>query len=132
MRRVLPLLIVLCLAFAPAPLPKPSRGKPRPEIVGLWRSKYDLLVTADRLTYNPGSPQPYAYDLRLDEAARPRAFSTRIPPGSRFEGNGAVGIYKVEGDTLTISYSPDFMSRPTAFSGPGRGMHTEVYKRVRR
>ena len=61
----------------------------RPEIEGLGRGKADLLVTADRLIYNPDSPQPYAYELRLDESARPRAYSIHLLPNSRFEGNGA-------------------------------------------
>jgi uncharacterized protein (TIGR03067 family) len=130
--RLLPLLAVLCLAFAPAPFPKSSRARARPQIEGLWRGKYDLLVTANRLIYSPGSSEPYAYDLRLDESARPGAYSIHILPGSRFQGNDAHGIYKVEGDMLTISYSPAHAARPTAFSGPGSGAHTEVYKRVRR
>jgi uncharacterized protein (TIGR03067 family) len=92
----------------------------------------DLLVTPGRMIYSPAGTKPYAHELQVDDTARPRAFSTRIPPGSHFQGNGAVGIYKVEGDTLTISYSPSNAFRPTAFFGPGAGCHTEVYKRVKR
>jgi uncharacterized protein (TIGR03067 family) len=119
-------------ACAPAPFPKAERGKQLPEIRGLWRGNYELLITADRLTYNPDTPQPIAYELRLDESARPRAYSIHLLPDSTFQGNGAHGVYKVEGDTLTLSYRPAFERRPTAVSGPGRGIHTEVYKRVRR
>ncbi|MBY0232081.1 MAG: TIGR03067 domain-containing protein [Gemmataceae bacterium] len=130
MRRTLPLLAIACLGFAPAPFLKP-RAKPSHEIIGLWRGNYDLLVTANRMTYNPGGVRPYAYDLRLDDSARPHAYDITIPPGS-FEGNGAVGIYRIEGDTLTVSYSPAGTPRPTAFHGPGSGAHTEVYRRVKR
>jgi hypothetical protein len=132
MRRAVLLLSLASLAFAPAPWPKPSRGKPPPEFWGLWRGTCDLLITADRLTYSPNTPQPIAYELRLDELGRPRAYSIHLLPNSTFQGNGARGVYRVVGDTLTLSYSPAFMPRPTAFHGPGKGLYTEVYKRVRR
>jgi hypothetical protein len=44
-----------------------------------------------------------------------------------------LGIYKVEGDTLTICYNNANRGgrRPTAFDGPGKGAGTEVFTRVR-
>ena len=39
------------------------------------------------------------------------------------------GIYKIEGDNLTLSYNSGRSSRPTSFEGQGKGI-VQVYKRT--
>jgi uncharacterized protein (TIGR03067 family) len=50
----------------------------------------------------------------------------------RFAGKSVKGIYKLDGDELTISFAPPGEPRPTEFETkdkPGRLLH--VWKRVR-
>jgi uncharacterized protein (TIGR03067 family) len=138
MRRLaLPLLLALCsLAFAPAPLPKPRRqAQPAgPSWEGLWRRGRGpgggtVRITATTFTNNPETARRPDFDVTTDRRASPATFDMR--------NHGAadlylIGIYKVEGDVLTIHYNyANRAGRPTAFSGPGSGSGTETFTRVR-
>src|SRR3954451_17043318 len=95
------LLAVAALAFAPAPLPRRGRpADPAPAMDGLWRGPNEMRVTADRVVFD-GDPG-FTYALSFDRAAGPAAYdvlsATSVEP--QF-----VGIYKVEGDTLTVTFS---------------------------
>jgi uncharacterized protein (TIGR03067 family) len=83
------------------------------------------------MIYSPG-PTCNEYELRVDPAARPATYDIVGVPGGRAARRSFKGIYKIDGDTLTICYNPAGRDRPTAFEGVGRGTFTEVYKRVRR
>jgi uncharacterized protein (TIGR03067 family) len=121
------LLVVLALAFAPAPLPRPERrAKPVPGMEGLWQGGHRLLITATHLIYNPEGGKT-EYELVVDRTAQPPSYDLRFP-GSREVS--WLGIWKVEGDTLTLCYQQTPAGRPTRFD-EGKGI-TEVYKLVKR
>jgi len=116
--------VVLSLAFAPAPLHRAERRGPAPgpDMVGEWQG---LTITSTHLSYRPGC----TYELRLDRTARPAKYDITGYAGGGTAGANWLGIYKVEGDVLTICYNPADRGRPTAFEGPGKGAFTEVYRR---
>jgi uncharacterized protein (TIGR03067 family) len=128
MRRAVLLLAVLCLAFAPAPFPRTQRQAPAsPSMEGSWHSSRPMQVSATHVTFGDASAAPYSR-VALDRAARPATFDL-LP----LQGGEAMwlGIYKVEGQTLTICYNQATRGRPTGFDCPGKGQHTEVFRRVR-
>lgn len=127
MRRCLLLVVVLLVGFAPSPFPKTQR-RPRPEnlLVGTWKGNYQIVITPTEMHYSQG----YEYELRLDPSASPPAYNIR-GIGSQNGGWEFCGIYRLEGDTLTLSYNSGTSSRPTSFSGQGAGI-VEVYKRIGR
>jgi uncharacterized protein (TIGR03067 family) len=138
------LAVVLAVGFAPAPFRRP--GKPRDSIkqlVGTWRlldrpalngrmpvPGRDLLeITLGRMTFNPG-PNPVVYTLVLDPTKKPATFDiTGTESAIGLAGMTFQGIYRLKGDTLTLCYNPPGEGRPTAFEGPGAGIHTEVFRR---
>ena len=131
MRRCVPLLlVVLTVAFAPAPLPRAERrpgGNGFGEIEGHWEwSGTPLHITPNRFTHSAD----YDYEMKIDTSVRPFTFDLR-GIGRSNGGRDFTGIYKVEGDNLTLSYNSGKGNRPTSFDGPGKGI-VQVYKRVRR
>jgi uncharacterized protein (TIGR03067 family) len=128
MRRVLPLLAVSLMAFAPAPFPRTRhQSTPAPSMEGSWRGDRSMQVSATHITF--GEPTAFPY-CKVDFGC-----SGRLATFDFVELEGLtrwLGIYKVEGDTLTICYSQATSGRPTAFAGPGKGQHTEAFKRVKR
>jgi uncharacterized protein (TIGR03067 family) len=122
------ILAVASLAFAPAPLPRPER-RPRvalPSMEGRWQGHHQLLVTPTHLIYNPDTTKT-EYELVVDRTAQPATYDLRFPRDGRVSWKG---IWKVEGDTLTLYYRQASEGRPTRFERD-RGI-SEVYKRVRR
>src|SRR5438874_11389922 len=126
MRRFLPLLVLLSLAFAPAPFPRTQRQSApalAPTMEGSWRSQRPMQVSATHVIFGEPSAPPYC-TVSSDRSARPATFDlVELVGQAQWQG-----IYKVEGDTLTICYNQARFGRPTAFDGPGKGQHTEVFK----
>jgi uncharacterized protein (TIGR03067 family) len=126
-------LLALALAglghAAPAPLPRSQRRAAvvSPSMEGSWRSDRPMQVSASHVTFGDVSAPPYC-TVAFGRSARPATFDL-LP----LQGGAAMwlGIYKVEGDTLTICYNRASSGRPTDFDGPGKGQHTEVFQRVR-
>jgi uncharacterized protein (TIGR03067 family) len=56
-----------------------------------------------------------------------------MKPGSgQYEGKTLAGIYKLDGDTLTIAFAEPGKDRPTAFeSKPGSGVVLVVHKKAK-
>lgn len=122
------LLMALSLAFAPAPFGKAERRpKPPSGMEGLWQGESRLLITATRLTYHPHE-SPIAYVLAVDVSVKPMTYDIRSVSRTdeRWDYHG---IFKVEGDTLTLCYNAAG-GRPSSFDGPGKGTFTEVYRRM--
>jgi uncharacterized protein (TIGR03067 family) len=90
---------------------------------------WTVQIAANRLTVtNNRTLSSLTYRLSVDRAARPPSYDLfDVNDGSpKF-----LGIYRVDGDTLTECYNQAKYGRPTAFDGPGQGVITEVYKRAR-
>lgn len=129
MRASLLLSVMLSMAFAPAPLPhRPTRKPPEPQIQGSWKQvgvpTVTLVVTHDSLTYVNSDRAPSPYGARFDPSRRPMTYD--LLNGQRVS---FVGIYKIEGDRLTVSYRSATQSRPTSFEEAST--HKEEFIRVR-
>jgi uncharacterized protein (TIGR03067 family) len=121
--------VVLAAGFAPAPLPRHERRDSRPgnDMVGSWTDgSGDLRITHDRFNHNG-----HVYELRVNTTVRPKTHDLRGIAGGKAAGREYTGIYKIEGDKLTVSYNSGRTPRPTAFAGPGVGQFVEVYTRVK-
>lgn len=124
------LLATAAMAFAPAPWPRPRRAaKAVARMEGTWQGESRILITSTHLTYHPNTT-PIAYTLAIDTSVTPHAYDIRTK--DKLDGWDYQGIWRVEGDTLTICYNHTSrgVGRPTGFEGPGKGVFTEVYKRV--
>jgi uncharacterized protein (TIGR03067 family) len=132
MRRLLLTLALLSLAFAPAPLPKSGRGRPNQTIQGTWIQvddpKVTAIVTATGFEYHIEGRGLIEYALRLDATKSPPAYDLLMPDDGR--SLNAVGIYKVEGQILTVCYAPGRDPRPTSFEG-GHRRFKEVFRRLK-
>jgi uncharacterized protein (TIGR03067 family) len=143
-------LLALPLAVA-APLPKDPPKKEPPSLVGEWvlESRTTGGVVGPPFTLSgglrytfpadgecvvspgPGVP-PGRYSFAADPKADPPALALRRP-GPRAE-MAVDGIYKVEGDTMTLcwDHAPGG-ARPKAFESPaGTQVRLYVFKRVKK
>jgi uncharacterized protein (TIGR03067 family) len=128
MRRFMLLLALLSLAFAPIPKPKPDKREGADvakQVEGTWQGPYDRLrIDKGRMRF-----ATVEYALTIDTTKRPWAYDITRKGDAR---ERYLGIFKVEGDTLILSYDTAERGRPTAFEGAGRGAFREVYRRVKR
>jgi uncharacterized protein (TIGR03067 family) len=94
-------------------------------------SSADFRITADRwVLLNPGGASNES-ELKLDSSAKPPTLTTSPLGGAPAAGGHLIGIYKLEGDMLTICYV--FQGeRPTKFESPaGTDTRLMTLKRVR-
>jgi uncharacterized protein (TIGR03067 family) len=128
LRRICLLLpfVMLLVGFAPAPFPRAER-RTEPivnDLLGKWEG---IVVTHDRMTFCPS----YDYALKVDPRANPKTYDL-VGVGTANQGWEFRGIYKIEGDKLTLTYNRGTGARPTSFeTDQGRGAYTEVYLRQR-
>src|SRR5262245_29004982 len=99
-------------------------------MVGEWliEDGRQLVISATHWTLEPGKGGKPAYRTSIEPAASPPTFDLLSLQGGQPE---FLGIYKVEGDKLTICYNSAAQGRPASFDGPGKGKGTEVFTRVR-
>ena len=142
-----PLLAALLLGLAPAPAPKPDKAKADlKKIQGTWvltsrveRGRalspevamgYRIEVKGDRATISFDGAVAGEWALALDARGKPKAIDQKVvPPG--IAGQVWRGIYRLEGDRLTLCLGPRPGARPRAFDG-GQAGQQEVWKRVKR
>jgi uncharacterized protein (TIGR03067 family) len=144
-RRSFLLAASLSLAFAPAPLPKPDTGKDDlRKMQGEWvRVRYTLAgravgvdnstitIANNHLRYG-STPGVDEWILTLEYRKKPQVFDIRsLARGSRKVFRG---IYRLEGDTLTVLSrdSPAEGGRPTDFDASRPGVYAEVFHRKKR
>jgi uncharacterized protein (TIGR03067 family) len=138
---------ILSTAFAPAPLPKPDPTKEDlRKMQGEWvRTSYSsggtelatargatIVLTGSRLEYSQNGASLGKYTIALDAKKKPRALDFKeisTPTGPSYRG-----IYRLEGDTLTICYrvGAEESNRPTEFDSSKQGVVISVYKRQKR
>lgn len=68
----------------------------------------------------PGQP------IRFDTTKSPKQFDVETVPGKFYHG-----IYRIEGDTLTLCFGKRGEPRPTQFGGEGGTTYCVVYQRGR-
>jgi uncharacterized protein (TIGR03067 family) len=147
MRRVLPLLIVLCLGFAPAPVyrEKPTTPTGLKALQGKWQLVYcrsggepqefavDTTITVnDRRMESVEGKSGMGFAITLDGGVRPAGIDRKIVTGGgeALDGFTFRGIYKIEGDTLTLC-SSTAGKRPEDFIARDATLFVEVYRRVK-
>jgi uncharacterized protein (TIGR03067 family) len=83
-----------------------------------------------QITVNPINPRQ-EIEYRLDPNSSPKRFDQRFTGGTIGPWI-ALGIYKLEGDTLTICYGGPKVARPDEFTThPGDGRSMRVMKRAK-
>ncbi len=139
--------VALALGSAPPPKPRPD-GKAKADLAkmqGLWlMEEYKdgsgirmgptgtgpappiyVAILGDRLEV----PWDSAFALRLDPTAKPKRLTIRGVTGEA-KGKSHRGIYKLDGDTLTICTETAGSGWPESFEPRAPGAVLEVYKRV--
>jgi uncharacterized protein (TIGR03067 family) len=121
MWRMLLLLVLLAsLGFAPAPfLEKKRKRSPLDELQGSWfASGTEARIVGDNLTYyRNGTPTGPSYALTINPTASPREYDARGV--GKWSSLNFDGIYKIEGDTLTMCSVSRGGTRPKVFVATG-------------
>jgi uncharacterized protein (TIGR03067 family) len=140
------------LGFAPAPFPKPARPasarQALKELEGSWvavrrcLAGHDLMrpgsgMTAEfageRVSYYVETGSKTEWTITLDVGKDPRVFDQKqvnVAGGEHI----LWGVYRLEGDTLTICYrlGKDPRVRPRSLEGKGPGEWVEEFRRRKR
>jgi uncharacterized protein (TIGR03067 family) len=139
----------LSLGFAPAPLPKPPSGKrDLKKMQGVWAvTTYTVggkpfggpdeglrvEITGDRMRYTRGGKFLTEWTILLDPTRTPKVFDLRGVAGGRTPGMLLRGVYRLDGDTLTICSGLDEKTdRPADLAGTAPGHRLEVLRRLKR
>ena len=132
------------LAFAPAPFPRPTRRDTSEsdlkKLQGAWvrvtmtingqpgAQNTPITITGTRMQFPSAGD---AWTITLDTSKRPKTLDARRIGSPT---NVFWGVYRLEGDTLTICWRHNVTEdkRPTDFDGSKSGIWYQVYKRQKR
>jgi uncharacterized protein (TIGR03067 family) len=151
MRRSALLLLLLAavasLAFAPAPLPKPDPTKADwQKLQGKWvrlsftvggqpmqmKDTTTVVFSGNRLKYTGPTMSTHEWSINLDAKKKPKVLDmTGVQGGEK--GVTYWGIYRLEGDTLTVCgfKGTNDSARPRDFNGFKPGVLIEIFKRLK-
>jgi uncharacterized protein (TIGR03067 family) len=123
-----PLTVALAVA-APAPAAKKDEDK----LQGTWKvvsvehngkkaepkmiAGWTLVVAGDKMTARDGNDVMDESSFRLDAAAKPPAIDLTMTAGND-KGKTVRGIYRLDGDRLTICVAEPGKERPKEFRAP--------------
>ena len=88
----------------------------------------------EKYTVTPaaGSTAPAVSGTFAADGAKAPATIDMKPGAGRYKDKVLLGIYKLDGDTLTIAFAEPDKPRPTTFeSKPGSGVVVAIHKRVK-
>jgi hypothetical protein len=144
-RVILPLIVLLSLAFAPAPLPKNPRAQQRTDDLARLQGEWlEVRTRIGDLNCSVGDHVMVVSGRALSHVIRGKVSITwyidpdprHVPPrlNQRRQGDGylLLSIYRLEGDTLTVSWQNenDAAGWPVDFKG-GQGIGVSSYRRKR-
>jgi uncharacterized protein (TIGR03067 family) len=90
-----------------------------------------LVFKGEKLTGMYKDKKRWTASVKIDPSKNPARIDTTAEDGPR-KGGTSKGIYKFDGDTLTICFVLDSKDRPTEFaSRPGSGTLLIVHKRAK-
>jgi uncharacterized protein (TIGR03067 family) len=119
---------LLSLAFAPAPFARPVKKEAVPTIEGKWtqvgKPSVTLIVTRESLEFHNEGGNVNAYRLTYNSASAPKSYELRRRDGESL----FIGIYRVEGDLLTLCDRANG-PRPLTFDEPHTAI--DVFKRLK-
>jgi uncharacterized protein (TIGR03067 family) len=135
----------LSLGFAPVPFPKPPKpdanGADTKTLQGNWLKVHSippgngegegaLVFTGQHMRYSLNGNMVGEYEFTVDARKKPKVFDFK-GTGGAVVGVSYRGIYRLEKDTLTISYvmTSNERERPGDFDGTKDGVIVSVYSR---
>lgn len=131
--------LAVCLfAAVPAVAADPTAGKWVIESVSRDGKPDDSLKGAvrvhdgDKYTVTPAAgstAQPVTGTFTADAGKTPATIDMK-PESGRYKGKTLLGVFKLDGDTLTVAFAEPGRPRPTGFDG-GAGVVVAVHKRVK-
>jgi uncharacterized protein (TIGR03067 family) len=96
-----------------------------PEVAG----EMSRVVEGDHVVWKRGGTSFAGTTVELDPAADPKAIDV-IPDGGKLKGKRVLGIYRLDGDTLTICMAGPDQDRPHEFAaGKGSGRTLMTFRR---
>jgi uncharacterized protein (TIGR03067 family) len=146
MRKAVLLFAAAAAGFAPAPFPRPDKGTADlKNMQGQWAQvglhiagrkgpvgQYTLTITSNRFQwFREGEPKNQ-WIVKLDVRGKHRRFCSNGIAGN-VKGVVFRGIYRLEGETLTICYirSKNEDERAKDFNDIREGVWLEVFKRTK-
>ena len=91
-----------------------------------------ITFAGDKFTVKKGDEVIQAGTQKLDPSKSPKSIDVLVTEGMK-KGAVMLGIYEIDGDTLTVCFDEEGKKRPAEFkSAPGSETFVNVHKRVKK